>query len=131
MAATYLLLTTSDLAGGPHMLAAAATQSSGIDPTVTLGLGLMTLLGLTVAPIAVAWINRGGKSKTVDLNNLPADVVMPRRQYDELLDQFARADDANERIGKESTRLREQLDKERFQHALEIARLTALLGEKP
>lgn len=112
--------------------AAAVGSEGGINPTVTLALGLMTLLGLTIAPIAVALINRGGRSRPLNPELLPPDVVMPRRQYDELLDQFARADDENDRLNRELRHVREARDQAedereqlrmRLEHAISLLRM--------
>lgn len=64
-------------------------------------------LGVTVAPIALALINRGGKSKEV-----APEVAVPRTEYDNLLDQLTRLDDENDRLARENARLTDELREE-------------------
>lgn len=92
------------------------------DPSLTIVIAVMGFLGLTVAPIAVALINKGGKSQPAVVE-LDPDKVMPRKEYDGLLEQMARLDDECDRLARENTRLREGQETERRQHAEELARL--------
>lgn len=73
--------------------------SSG-GPTVALIVASFGFLGVTVAPIALALINRGSKSKEVS-----PEVAVPRVEYDNLLEQLARLDDENDRLARENTRV--------------------------
>lgn len=78
-------------------------SSAALDPTVTIILAVLTLLGVTVAPIAVALINRGGKATATDPTS---DEAISRRDYDQLLEQLARLDDECDRLTRENNRLR-------------------------
>lgn len=66
-----------------------------IDPVTTLIVAFLGLLGVTVPPIVVALINRGGKAQapSYTLAELPPDVVVPRTEYDRLTDTVADMDD--------------------------------------
>lgn len=74
---------------------------SGSAALVVAGFGF---LGVTVAPIALALINRGGKSKEV-----APEVAVPRTEYDGLLEQLTRLDDENDRLARENSRLASEL----------------------
>lgn len=93
------------------------------DPTLTIVLAIIGALGLIVGPVAVALINRGGKSSVPPA--VGPDRMMPRSEYDGLLDQMTRLDDECDRLVRENARLREALEVERREHAAEVARLTA------
>lgn len=74
---------------------------------VALIVAIFGFLGVTVAPIALALINRGGKSKEVS-----PEVAVPRTEYDNLLEQLARLDDENDRLARENTRVHSELKDE-------------------
>jgi hypothetical protein len=73
-----------------------APSVTGSAALIIAGFGF---LGVTVAPIALALINRGGKSKEVS-----PEVAVPRTEYDNLLEQLTRLDDENDRLGRENAR---------------------------
>jgi len=90
-------------------------EGSAVDPTITLIVAFLGMLGLVLGPVLVALINRGGKAKALDL---PPDKVMPRAEYDGLLEQMARLDDENDRLARENGRLRDELSAEVIARAL-------------
>lgn len=94
--------------------------SSGNNSVILL-VAFLGFLGVTVAPIALALINRGGKSKEV-----APEVAVPRPEYDGLLEQLTRLDDENDRLARENTRLVAELRDEtmaRMRAELEVAEL--------
>lgn len=91
------------------VLAQSPAPESGVDPTVTIVLAALGFLGVTVAPIAIALINRGGKSKSLEL---PPEVAMPRTEYDELVERLADLDTVNARLARENDRLEHELKDE-------------------
>lgn len=90
---------------GGDLLADVGSTTGG----VALGIAAFGFLGVTVAPVVLALINRGGKSKAV-----APEVAVPRTEYDNLLDQLARLDDENDRLARESTRLSGELKDEQL-----------------
>lgn len=91
---------------------AAADVSGGAGAALVVA--VFGFLGVTVAPIALALINRGGKSKDVS-----PEVAVPRPEYDGLLEQLSRLDDENDRLARENTRLTTELREE------QVARMRA------
>lgn len=83
-------------------LAEAAAEAGGFSGILIVA--IFGFLGVTVAPIALALINRGGKSK-----DIAPEVAVPRNEYDNLLEQLTRLDDENDRLGRENARLTEEL----------------------
>lgn len=90
-----------------------------ISPAVSLAIALIGASGLVLGPVLVALIHRGPKALVTD--ELDPDKVMPREEYEALVDHYARSDAENDRLSRENTRLREQLERERMEHAVELA----------
>lgn len=90
------------------------------DPTVTIIVAAIGSFGLIAGPVLVALINRAPKAQAVTVA-LDPDKVMPRAEYDGLLEQLARLDDENDRLSRENARLRDQLEVERLEHARLLA----------
>lgn len=83
-------------------------EGATLTPTLTLTLALISAAALVLGPVLVALINRSGPRSRSALEQLDPDKVMPRAEYDALVDQLARLDDENDRLARENTRLREE-----------------------
>ncbi len=103
-----------------------AADAVGGGATVALIIAIFGFLGVTVAPIALALINRGSKSK-----ELAPEVAVPRIEYDNLLEQLSRLDEENDRLARENSRLTSELKDEELAHLKsQIERDEAIRVEK-
>ena len=84
-------------------------DASVVSDTTVLLVALLTTLGVTAAPIAVALINRGGKARRPDQADLHVVPTVSRAEFDALLEQLVRLDDECDRLSRENQRLREEL----------------------
>lgn len=88
-----------------------APDAPGIDPTFTLIVALISMLGVTIAPIVVAMINKGTKAAPPATPPPPdPQHAIKRSEYDHLLEQIARLDDECDRLTRENNRLRRKYE---------------------
>lgn len=78
-----------------------------IDSTIALIVALSGLLATVLVPIVLALINRGGKAQPVALD---PTVVIPRAEYDRLVDRLADVDDELHRSHREAESARARAD---------------------
>lgn len=77
-------------------------DGAALEPATTLAVAFLGLLGVTVPPIVLALLNRGGKATTP---NVRVDVVS---DLDDLNDRLTAE---NKRLTAENARLRDLLDR--------------------